>query len=514
MTDAVSARRFLALWFPFLAFDRWVADRVRPYDASADAPLAFVEKRRGALSLVALSPAARQIGLTTGMALADARAQVPELAVAASNPSADARWLETVADACERYSPLTALDPPDGVVIDVTGCTHLFGSEAALAADLVQRFNRCRVRHAFAATPEAAMGLARCRLPVGADEAEAVRQLPIAALRLDPAIETTLHRSGLVTIGDLATRPSAALAARIGPAAVAMLDRLLGRADSRLTPRRVPPALGVEHRFAEPITRNEDALGVLQVMLIEAADAMAQRGCGGRRFAARFFRSDGAITDLTVETSRPSRAPEAVMRLFRERIDTLADPLDPGFGFDMIRLSVPVLEPLGPAQLAFNGGGGGADALAALIDRLSTRLGRDKVRRLIPCDSHMPERAVSSRPATEPSTHIVWPDTKSGEPPLRPLQLFDPPQPIEVIAEVPDGPPRRFRWRRTTYVVARHEGPERIAPEWWRPPRRPLRSRDYYRIEDEYGRRFWIFRHGIYGREAAHPRWYLHGLFA
>ena len=254
-------------------------------------------------------------------------------------------------------------------------------------------------------------------------------------------------------------------------------------------------------------------MSALAALIGEAAVAMDERGRGGRRFAARFYRSDGALADLAVETSRPVRDAAIVMRLFRERIDTLTDPIDPGFGFDMIRLAVPVLEPLAATQLALAGGALGEDALAALVDRLSARLGRGRVRRFAPRDSHIPEQASFAFPAADPQSSAAWPMLEPGEPPLRPLHLFDPPQRIEVIAEVPDGPPRRFRWRRTAHEVMRHEGPERIAGEWWRAGQ-TAPTRDYYRIEDADGRRFWIFRHGLYGSERAAPDWYIHGLFA
>jgi len=201
-----------------------------------------------------------------------------------------------------------------------------------------------------------------------------------------------------------------------------------------------------------------------------------------------------------------------------ERIETLSDPIDPGFGFDLIRLSVSIVEPLAVTQLRLEGGAVKEAEIAALIDRLSTRLGRTRIRRLAPQDTHIPEQMQLELPAVETSRPIAdWPEAIAGEPPLRPLHLFDPPQPIEVMAGVPDGPPHRFRWRRKLHDIKRFEGPERIASEWWK--RRdgaidkPGLTRDYYRVEDVRGRRFWVFRHGLFG-EKPKPQWYLHGLFA
>lgn len=480
-----------------------------------EAPFACVEKVRGALRLCALSPAAAQLGLSAGMALADARARVPALAAIPYDPAADARWLATIADRCEHVSPMVATVPPDAIVIDITGCAHLFGSEAGLAGQLLARLGGLHVRHAIAATPGAALGLARFGWPAGLDEAAAVAALPIAALGLDPATGLALRRAGLTTLGHLATRPTAPLAARFGEAAVGALDRLLGRADSRITPRRPPPALLFERRFAQPLVTVEAALRALATLLAQAGHELERRGSGGRRFAARLFRSDGAVRDVGVASSTPIRDAAAIGRLFAERIGALADPIDPGFGFDLIRLAVPVTEPLAPAQLALDGGRMGEQGLAALVDRLTARLGRGRVRRVAPRDSHQPEQATFTFAATESSPAAPWPAPEPGEPPLRPLSLFDPPEPVEVVAEVPDGPPRRFRWRGQSHDVALSEGPERIAAPWWHgDPDAPPPTRDYYRVEDVDGRRFWLFREGLYGAETARPRWRLHGLFA
>jgi len=234
---------------------------------------------------------------------------------------------------------------------------------------------------------------------------------------------------------------------------------------------------------------------------------------------ASLFRSDGHVAWLTIETGAPTRDPAVLNRLFRERIEALRDPLDPGFGYDLIRLGVPRIEPLGPAQLQLEGGAIADVELAALLDRLGVRLGHNRLRRLVRGDSHIPEQAAFELPLSAPRPPACWPKLEPGAPPLRPLHLFDPPQRIDVIAEVPDGPPRRFRWRTKLHDVVRYEGPERIASEWWQRkkgylPGQAGLTRDYYRVEDARGRRFWVFRHGLYAEEKASPDWYLHGLFA
>lgn len=492
------------------------AERVRRSNAAPpDIPFALVEKVRGAMRLAALDIRALELGLVPGLSLADARARVPELAAIDHDPAADFALLEWLADGCERYTPMTAADPPQGLVLDITGCAHRFAAgEIGLASDLRRRLERLgfTARFARAATPDAALALAE----FGGTE---VGELPVAAIRVEADTHLALRRAGLKTIGDLATRPRAPLAARFGEMLPELLARLLCEKDVRITPRRQLPAIWTEARFAEPLARSEQAIEVIANLAAEAAETMAQRDVGGRRFEASLFRTDGHVARLAVETGLPTRDVTMLVRLLNERIDSLTDPLDPGFGYDMIRLAVPVIEALSPEQLKFEGRNVAEVEIAGLIDRLSTRLGRHRIQRFHFNDSHIPEQAAFELPAQDKPAHGEWPKPEEGEPPMRPLQLFDPPQPISVIAEIPDGPPRRFQWRRASHLIVRYEGPERVASEWWRRkdghmPGKGGLTRDYYRVEDAGGRRFWIFRHGLYGTEEASPDWYLHGLFA
>lgn len=508
-------RRFLALWLPFLATDRLRRDR--PCARLDDGPLVLIDRQRGAMRLTACDADALSLGLASGMTLADARARVPHLIAMEADPAADRHWLERIADACDRFTPLVEAEPPDGLVLDLTGCLHLFRDEPALIAAVEAAMRRwaSQLRLAMATTPEGARALARFQSAPARDEAAALRRLPVAALELDAESERGLRRAGLKTIGDLADRPLAPLAARFGPALIDRLDRVLGRSDSRITPRRALPSLMLERRFAEPIATADIAMTVIGALAGEASAVLEERRRGGRRFVARLYRSDGHVIDLAVESGLPLRDPLRIQRLFKERVGALADPIDPGFGFDMIRLTVPHNEPLAAAQLALEGGEAKEEAVASLIDRLSARVGRQRVRRFVPRDSHLPEQASLALPAIDLPSTTNWPEPEAGEPPLRPIHLFDPPQPVEVIAGLPDGPPTRFRWRRTLHEIARAEGPERIGAEWWRrAPGDPGLTRDYYRVEDVRGRRFWLFRHGLYSDERADPRWYVHGLFA
>jgi protein ImuB len=519
VTDLSSpTRRYLALWFPYLPADR--LRRQPGFDLAPETPLAFVVKAKSALRLAAVDQSARSLGLEPGMALADARARLPQLVAQDLDEAADRHWLEQLARGSIRYTPLAALDASDGLILDVTGCTHLFGGEKGLAADVEARMARLRMslRLAFADTASAAHALARYQALPAKDEASAIRRLPVAALELDADATQGLLRAGLKTVGDLAKRPMASIAARFGGEAVTALRHLLGENARPMKPLVPIPPVCAERRFAEPVARTEYALEVLGELVTDTARQMEEKGEGGRRFEACFFRSDGLTRPLAVETSQPTRDCALVLRLMNERIEGLSDPIDPGFGFDLIRLSVPVVEPLAVTQLRLEGGAVKEAEVAALIDRLSTRLGRSRIRRLTPQDTHIPEQMQLELPAVESNRPVAdWPEAIAGEPPLRPLHLFDPPQPIEVMAGVPDGPPHRFRWRRKLHDIKRFEGPERIASEWWK--RRdgaidkPGLTRDYYRVEDVRGRRFWVFRHGLFG-EKPKPQWYLHGLFA
>lgn len=520
MTEASSGRRYLALWFPFLPVERWRVQEGATRPETPALPLVLIARVKGALRLAAVDEAALGLGLMPGLALADARARVPELVVDEMDEAADRHWLARLARGCGQWSPRVASLPPDGIVIDIAGVGHLFGGEAGLIGEIEEDMGRrgMTVRIAAAESAAAARALARYgTLPV-LDERAAVRALPVAALELDDEGLLALRRAGLNTVGEVAARPAGAIAARFGAGAVSALRRLLGEEAAPIKALAPVVRLRFERRFAEPIGHRDAVAGCFAELLREAAGKLGERGLGGRRFRFTLARCDGARQRLEIETGLPTRDPALVMRLLDERIAGLADPLDPGFGYDSIGLTVAVAEPLAAVQPQLEGGEQAEAALAELIDRLSTRLGPEAICRLLPRDSHVPEQAQLALPAIRCPEPEKWPAPEPGEPPLRPLFLFDPPQPVEVLAEVPDGPPRRFRWRRKLHEVRLYEGPERIAAEWWKRrggehPGQGGLTRDYYRVEDVRGRRFWIFRHGLYA-ERQGPRWYLHGLFA
>ena len=504
-------RRFLSLWLARLPTDL----ARRRHETPPEAALAVVATEKNARRLVAVDAAAARLGLSPGLTLADARARHPALVSVEADPEAQARALEKLADACSRYTPLVALDGADGLMLDISGVAHLFGGEAGLLADVEARFARARLtlRAGLADSPRAASALARfSRQPVapagleGKAFARVFHDLPVAALGVAPALCGELARAGLKRIGDLALRPRGPIAARFGADLIARLDELHGLSRPSISPRFAAPDMLAERRFASPIAHLEAVEATLNRLADDLVVLLERRGQGARRLELALFRVDGEARRLQVASSRPLNEARAILRLFRERL-LHGEPIDPGFGIDLMRLSCLAAEDAAPSQSTFERAfeASQAKALADLIDRLSARLGPSRVTRQRLVDAHLPEHSVVSRPATGGQAGALVQITAP-----RPLRLFERPEPIEALSEVPDGPPLRFRWRRVLREVAAIEGPERIAAPWWRGPAAP--TRDYFRAEDAEGRRYWLYREGLYG-ETARPRWFLHGVF-
>ncbi len=461
------------------------------------------------------------------MAVADARAMHPGLAIADAEPQADLALLATIADWCDRYTPLVGLDPPDGLLLDMSGCAHLFGGETELCRDLSRglRAQGFHVRVAAADSVGAAWAVARYGppgvVPKGKTRA-AIAPLPLGALRIEPDIVEALAEAGLKRVEDILDLPRAPLAARFGENLIRRIDQALGRDEESIVPRLPFPSYLVEQRFAEPIAREEDVIGIIGHLASELARVLERHGEGARRLQAALFRTDGKVQRIEIGTGEPVRDGARIGRLFADRLAVLADECDPGFGFDVVRLSALAVERLDPPQACLHHGDHSHE-LAHLVDRLSARFGSRRLLRLLPQDTHIPEFAVTAVPAqamnrqssrlasliSEDDCH--WQDSLS---PVRPIRLFDRPEPVEAIAEVPDGPPVRFRWRRVLHEVAHVEGPERIAMQWWRDEKGRTLTRDYFRVESREGARAWLYREGLYGRESGRPRWFLHGLFA
>jgi protein ImuB len=295
------------------------------------------------------------------------------------------------------------------------------------------------------------------------------------------------------------------------------LDQALGQREEVIAFRRLPPRYWEEQVFAEPITQEAAALATAGALAQRLSRSLEEDQCGARRLELSLFRVDGVVKRISIGTSRPLRDPALMKQLLAEKINTLQH-LDIGYGFDGIRLAAPVAEALWPVQPGLDEASMAEADLAGLIDRLNSRFGSDRLTEFIAQDSHIPERAVAMVPVqnkASPASHVgsdsFWQDSNA---PLRPIRLLEKPEAIDVVATVPDGPPAQFRWRHVTHRIAQVEGPERISLEWWASSGPPPPSRDYFRIETIDGRRFWLFREGLYERETPTPRWFLHGFFA
>jgi protein ImuB len=516
--------RFVSIFLPHLPIERLKQKRAASGAAplADDRPLALVGNEERGLVLTAVNAASVSQGLFPGLGLADARAICPHLLTLPAAPKKDREALLDLARwASCRYSPTLNADGDDGLWLEVSGVPHLFGGEQALLADLGRRLTRLGfiARLALAETLGGAHALARYARPsliVPDGEIEpALAPLPVEALRLEPEIASLLRRLGLKRIGQLYALPRASLERRFhskdtAEAVLYRLDQALGRRKEPRVPLLASPDFAARLPFPEPLITHDGVLAGLEHLAAELCRKLARAGRGCRRMALWVARADGSSTVIEAGLSAPSREPSHLLRLVEDKIEAL----DMGFGVDLMALTALVTEPLSPAQATLAEKDDKASA-GPLIDRLVNRLGARAVRRLVPKASHIPELAQSLKSAfAGPS---LWPEPASCKP-KRPPLLFTRPEPLTVLAEIPEGPPARFTWRRVSRRVVKAEGPERIAPEWWRnlsPAKGQARPRDYYRIEDEDGHRYWVFRDGLYQEsELGAPSWYLHGVFA
>ncbi len=542
-------RRVLSLWLPSLATESWYLTR-KPA-AEAEAPFALVAQEGQRQILSAVDPTALALGLAPGQPLAAARAQVPDLKIASRQRAAEAHRLARIEAWCQRYTPWVAADPLGdgsggslafgggaGLYLDVTGCAHLCGGEAALMADMRRRLAALghEARIGLAATPGAAWALARFAtspeqpaVALESDlnqeaEATALDPLPPAALRLNPEALRLLASLGVTRIADLRQLPAASLTARIGSETLYRLRQALGSQEEPLSPKAPESLPWVRQAFAEPLLTPEAVAAVLDRLLTALSVELERRSLGARRLEAIGHRVDGSQVRLAVGTSRPSRDPAHLSRLAAPQRDLL----DPGFGLEVLTLSAPFCEPLQAAQLTAPGVASGMASgmqknscrstaavadLAALVDRLQSRLGPGSVARPRARARHRPERAVAHATPFARGEHRqpalagqVEPESWPEEQPPRPLLLLPRPEPISVMALLPDHPPRRVEWRRERLEIARAEGPERLESAWWDPAEAQEPARDYYRLETGDGRRLWVFR--------AAQDWFLQGMFA
>jgi protein ImuB len=541
-------RRAMYLWLPRWPIDRLgLSHRKGSGGPAEEIPFATVADAAGRRLLAAVNSAATAAGLAPGMPLVDALSFFPGLATAAAEPAEDAAALRRLAEWCGRYSPWTTPDGVDGVRIEITGSAHLWGGERALAADLMARLDRRHVssRIAIADTLGAAWATARFAemdkdpviLPPG-DCRAALAPLSVEALRLDPVTAQGLRRVGLKRVGDLAAMPRDALAHRFGETVMQRLDQAHGDMPEPLSPLGEVPTRRVRLSFAEPITEPADLMLATERLTADLVQRLVREGTGARRVDLGFHRVDGRVERIRLGTARPSRDPRHLAALFKEQLATV----DPGLGVEDMILAAFAVEPLPAEQIGLphHDASNETSGIAPLLDRLGNKLGLAALSRLEPRESHIPERASvrvpiggaltsSVAPAKAGAQGQLAPGPGSLDPrlrgddgirPPRPIRLFEPPEPVEAFWLLPDDPPFWFAWRRCRHRVTRADGPERIADEWWQPAASGagLREggdaiRDYYRVEDEEGRRFWLFRAGLHGNDRP-PRWFVHGVFS
>ncbi len=460
-----------------------------------------------------MDEAAEAAGLKLGQGVAEARACIPDTEIIEATPAADRDFLNGLADWCGRYTPLVATHGNRCLFLDITGCTHLFGGEHAMLGDILNRLFHMGLdaRAAISSTPGLSYALVfsdqKTIIETG-HEAAALAPLPLSALRLEPETLAALSRSGLKIAGHIINAPRAPLARRFGSHVLRRLDQALGTEEEAISPRLPVARFSAERQVAEPVIGEEDILGLTRQLAVTLEKSFDAQGLGGQAFELALFRVDGHVARLNVKSAEPLKDPARISGLFRERLVAVHDDLDAGFGFEMIRLSAGITAPFKARQRDFMSKGKPDLPIADFTARVEARLGEGLIHIPAMHESHIPERASRLIPFPGMNTHM---------PPapalIRPVRLFNHPEPVEAMAEVPEGPPITFRWRRAQHRVRRAEGPERIEAEWWIDGE-DAQPRDYFRIEDEKGRRFWLYREGLYGRSSRTPRWFMHGVFA
>lgn len=495
--------RFIALWFPYLLTD-WLA---RHRSELKEKPFAVCGAEHGRIFVNAANSIAEKAGIVPGMALADARALEPRIEAIDYEPDRAPKLLEAMADWCIRYTPSVSVCLPDGIFLDVTGCAHLMGGESKLMKDLVTRLRQYGyyTRAALADTPGTAWAVARYGrtrpiIPPG-DNREALKPLPPAALRLEPETADRLAQLGIQTIAQLYALPRPSLTRRFGRHLCLRLDQALGDLQEKLTLRQPPPVYSERLPSPEGILTVEGIACALKKLLEQLCHRLEQDQKGLRIAEFLAFRVDGHVARIDVGTGRASRNPRHIFRLFEDRLAVI----DPGLGIELFILSAPHTETMNPAQEEILEPGSADDAaISELADRLAIRLGRNRIYRTLPQASHAPERAVKITSSLDEQSSVPWPAK------TRPAHLLPKPEPVEVMAPVPDYPPMLFRHNGKLHRIRHADGPERIEPEWW--VANGI-ARDYYRLEDQDGLRYWIFRAGHYRPETP-SQWFLHGYFA
>lgn len=498
-------KRFASIWFRHLTTDRHTLRRPTLHDT----PFVLAAPLHGRLVVTAANPSAMAQGITARMVVADAKAAIPGLLVMPDPPGLARRLLEALGLWCIRYTPAVAIDPPDGLILDTTGCTHLWGGERAYLKEIVTslRGRGYDTRVAMADTIGAAWAVARFgqdTLIVGRGEhRDILMPLPPVALRLSPSTVERLDKLGLRTVGNFMGMPRTVLSRRFGECLLQRLRQALGQEDEPIQFLKPIPPYEERLPCLEPIRTAGGIEIALQLLLERLCKRLAGEGKGLRTAILSCYRIDGKTVQVAIGTNRATAHMPHIFRLFTLKVPQI----EPALGIEFFLLEALEVEDAGPMQEALWVGVPGLEgtALAQLLDRLTGKIGACTIHRYLPAEHHWPERSIRlAAPINEKPTS----DWHSDKP--KPTRLLAKPEPIEVSAPIPDYPPMLFRYRGEVHPIKKADGPERIAREWWM---ESGEHRDYYYVEDDRGQRYWLFRSGHYGDDRP-QQWYIHGFFA
>lgn len=498
--------RFMSIWFPYLLADR--AIQVKP--ELKDTAFVSATPAHGRMVVQAASIRAVEHGISKGSVVADARAILPGIKIFQYKEGIIERLLEELAGWALRFTPIAAVDLPDGLILDISGCPHLWGGEASYLKDIVNKLAQ-RGYHAKAAIADTA-GVAWAVARYGqtaivepAQQLEALGPLPPAAFRLEPPVLERMQKLGFYKIGMFINMPHTVLRRRFGKETIHRINQVLGHAAELLTP--VQPATVFQARLPclEPV-RTRGAIDIaLQTTLEQLSGQLTRASKGLRNACFKSYRLDGKIQQVDIGTNRPVRNVAHLLKLFEQKIEAIR----PGLGIELFLMEAPVVEDLSVQQeslWAALGNGDENSELSNLLDRIAGKVGDHAIHRYLPVEHYWPERSVKKAASIFEEAETPWRVDK-----LRPVSILNKPERIEVTVPIPDYPPMMFIHKGITHKIKKADGPERIAREWWQDKELPIR--DYYRVEDESGARYWLFRSGTYDQEEK-PVWFLHGFFA
>jgi protein ImuB len=497
-------KRFVSIWFPYLATD-WHA-RKQPF--LKDKPFVLKATVRNRVMVTAANALAKTQGIGVNMPLADAKALYPSLHVLDDKPGLAEQLTQRIAEWCIRFTPVAAPDHPNGIVLEATGCTHLWGGEEAYVADIVNRLTHrgYMVKAAMANTVGCAWAVARYgndKVVANRKGQEALLPLPISSLRLEEETVAVLHKFGLRRIKDIIPLPHTSLRRRFEGGLLQRLSQAIGEEYEHIVP--VYPIEPYQERLPclEPIKTRGGIEIALHDLLQKLCFRLRKEGKGLRKAFFRAYLIDGGASGVEISTAQPSHNSEHLFQLFSIKLSAI----EPKEGIELFLLEATVVEDavVKQEEIWQSTGNGVNEAVAGLVDRFVNKFGGDAVQRFLPTEHYWPERSFKKTADLNEEPATAW---KLDRP--RPLQLLSPPEPIEVTAPIPDYPPLNFRGKNGLHKVVKADGPERIEQEWWL---QEGEHRDYYAVEDEEGRRYWLFRSGHYN-ETTKPKWYLHGYFA